>query len=387
MLKKSIFLILVFILGFLNFNFVFAQSGKTEIHFFYSETCPHCSKEKEFLKELKLKYPEIEIKKYEIISKKLIPNLENQEILEGFYKEYQVPKQEWGRVPATFTSDRYFIGFNEQIGREIENCLKECLGQETKTSEKIKLPFLGEIDISKMSLPLLTIIIAGLDGFNPCAMWILLVLIALLINTHSRKRMLLVGGVFIFTSGIVYFLILSAWLNLFLAMKYVGLIRILIGMVALGTGIWQIQRFIRYKKGVCPVINSKSFQGKIKNILIKQAEKIIVSSLTLGIVGGIIFLAFSVNLIEFFCSAGLPAIYTKILSLSSLDNLTYYLYLLLYTFIFMLDDLIIFSLAIFAVSRIGFSEKYNYWATLIGGLLMLVLGILLIFKPEFLMFG
>ena len=119
----------------------------------------------------------------------------------------------------------------------------------------------------------------------------------------------------------------------------------------------------------------------------ERAEKIAASPITLAMIGGLIILALGVNLVEFFCSAGLPAIYTRILALNPISTLSYYFYLLLYTFIFMLDDLIVFSLAVITLSRIGFTEKYNYWSTLIGGLLILALGILLIFKPELLMFA
>jgi hypothetical protein len=218
-------------------------------------------------------------------------------------------------------------------------------------------------------------------------MWILLFLIVLLINTRSRKRMILIGGTFILASGIVYFLILSAWLNLFLAISYINLTRIIIGIFALGVGIWQIRNFIKFRPGVCKVTDGKSGLGdKIKNGLKNRAERLVSSSLTLGILGGIIILALGVNLIEFFCSAGLPATFTRILALNQLSALNYYLYILLYTFVFMLDDLIIFSLAAITFSRIGFTEKYNYWATLIGGLIILTLGILLLFKPEILMF-
>ena len=160
-----------------------------------------------------------------------------------------------------------------------------------------------------------------------------------------------------------------------------------IGIFALGVGIWQIKTFIGYK-GVCPVTEGSTKLGdRIRNGLKIRAEKMAISPFTLGILGGVILLALGVNLVEFFCSAGLPAIYTRILTLSQISTLSYYLYLLLYTFIFMLDDLIVFSLAVITLSRIGFTEKYNYWATLIGGLLIFVLGILLIFKPELLMFG
>lgn len=373
--------IIIFLSSVIKADFSLAQQ-KVEINFFYSAICPYCEKEKEFLKELKEKYPEIEIKEYEVIS-----NPENKEILNQFYEKYQVPEKDKGWVPITFTPDKYFIGFNQQIAEDIESCIKECLIGEKPAPQKIKIPVFGEIDISKMSLPALTVTLGALDGLNPCAMWILLFLIALLINTRSRKRMWLVGGTFILASGIVYYLILSAWLNLFLAISYVNLTRILIGAFALVVGVWQIKTFIGYR-GVCPVTDgSTKFGDRIRNGLRDQAEKLALSPLTFGILIGVIILALGVNLVEFFCSAGLPAIYTRVLTLSQISTLSYYLYLLLYTFVFMLDDLIIFSLAVITLSRIGFTAKYNYWATLFGGLLIFALGILLIFKPELLMFG
>jgi len=383
MMRKLTFIFIAFLFLFGSFNFAFSQTEKAQIDFFYSAICPHCAKEHEFLKELKNKYPEIEIKEYEVIS-----NQENQKILQDFYEKYKVPAGERGWVPVTFTPTKYFIGFNEQIGAELESCIRECLGEGTGVPQKIKIPIFGEIDISKMSLPVLTVTLGAMDGLNPCAMWILLFLIALLINTRSRKRMWLIGGTFIAASGIVYYLILTAWLNLFLAIAYVNLTRILIGVFALGVGIWQIKNFITFRPGVCKVTDGKaSLQDRIKNGLKNHAEKLALSPFTLGILGGVIVLAFGINLVEFFCSAGLPATFTRILALNPLSTFSYYFYLFLYTFVFMLDDLIVFSLAVITLSRISLTEKYNYWSTLIGGLLIFVLGILLIFKPELLMFG
>ena len=382
-LKKSVILFLtIFLLGSFSFGKIsLAQEKSVEIYFFNSAICPVCAKEKDFLKDLRNKYSEIEIKEYEVFY-----HPENKKILNDLYEKYQVPERERGWVPVTFTPTKYFVGFNEQIAQDIENCIKECLVGEKPTPSKIKIPIFGEIDISKMSLFTLTVIFGALDGLNPCAMWVLIFLITLLINTRSRKRMWLVGGIFILASGIVYYLILSAWLNLFLAISYVNLTRILIGVLALGVGFWQIKNFITYHPGVCKVLGlSSRIEKSLK--LQERAEKIATSPLTFGIIGGLIILALGVNLIEFFCSSGFPAIYTRILSLNPISKLSYYLYLLLYTFVFMLDDLIIFSLAIITLSKIGFTEKYNYWATLIGGLLILTLGILLIFKPELLMFG
>jgi len=387
-MKKFFLFVLFFVLVIFPLisgkNSVLAEN-KLEINFFWGDGCPHCAKEKIFLDKLENKYPQIEIKRHEVYK-----NPENQKLLQEFAKKYNV--QQLG-VPLTFIQDRYFLGYRDDqtSGKEMENYLEEILekGKETRGNEKVKLPIFGEISLNKLSLPVLAITLGAVDGFNPCAMWILLFLIALLIPTRSRKRLILIGGTFILASGIVYFLILSAWLNLFLAVSYVNLTRILIGVFALAAGVWQIKNFLFSNPAVCRVLGlePKGIKGRMERGLKSHAEKIVASPITLAMIAGLIILALGVNLLEFFCSAGLPATFTRILALNQLSNPSYYLYLLFYTIIFMLDDLIIFSLAVITLNKIGFTEKYNYWATLIGGLLILILGLLLIFKPQFLMFG
>lgn len=414
---KKIFWILIiitFLFSATKTDFSLAQVNQYTLYFFYGATCPHCKKAEKFLEDLKTRYPQVQIKSYEVFG-----NKENADLLLKLFEACDEAKQV--RVPAIFIGEEVIIGYwsDETTGFQIEKAVRDCLEQEcidplkklgecdtcecegevcecdicecelpeTDASQIIQLPLIGKIDLSKMSLPALTITLAALDGLNPCAMWILLFLIALLLNTRSRKRMWLIGGTFIAASGLVYFLLLSAWLNLFLAISYVSLTRVLIGVLALGMGAWQIKTFISYK-GTCPIIDGSSkFKDKIKNGLKNHTEKLALSPFTFGILGGIVVLAIGVNVLEFFCSAGLPAIYTQILALSQLGKLSHYFYLLLYTFIFMLDDLIVLSLAVITLSRIGFTERYNYWSTLIGGLLIFALGILLIFRPEFLMFG
>ncbi len=399
--KKLKNFLVVFLFLFILFNAspVFSQEEETVLYFFYGTGCPHCAQEKTFLEKLEEKYPQLKIQSYEVFG-----NKENAELLSKLFEICGESGQI--RVPATFIGDKVIIGYlSEEItGIQIENILKECLEngcqdslerleqcecqkEEEKKDQFIHFPVIGLINLSKMSLPVLTITLGALDGLNPCAMWVLLFLIVLLLNTRSRKRMLLIGGTFIITSGIVYYLLLSAWLNLFLAISYVTLTRTIIGVFALGLGVFQIRNFIKFRPGVCKVTDNKGLGDKIKNSFKNRIQKLVGSPLTFGILIGIVILAFGVNLVEFFCSAGLPAIYTRILTLSNLSPLSYYLYLLLYAFIFMLDDLILFLIAFITLSKIGFTEKYNYWATLIGGLLIFILGVLLIFKPEFLMFG
>lgn len=386
----------LFFLTFLA-GFVSAQE-KLELIYFWGDGCPHCAKESKFLEQIAEKYPDLEITKYEVWY-----DSKNQELFKKTAKELGITQL---GVPLTIVGDKYFVGYgdDETTGKQIEDYIQSVLEgpsfakvfdpevsdrRASEGEEKIKIPFLGEINLSSLSLPALAVVLGAIDGFNPCAMWILLFLIALLINVRSRKKLLLIGGTFIFTSGVVYFLILSAWLNLFLAISYVSLTRTLIGLFALGFGVWQIKEFITYNPGVCKVLglNPKGFKEKLEEGLKSKAEKLVSSPLTWALLGGIIILAIGVNLIELFCSAGIPAVFTRILALNQLSGVSHYFYLLLYTFVFMLDDIIVFSLAIITLRKIGFTEKYNYWATLIGGLLILILGILLIFKPSLLMFG
>lgn len=377
-MKKLIFLFLTLVFLFGNACFVFAQTEKIEIDFFYSAICSHCAKEKEFLQTLKEKYPEIEIKEYEVVY-----HPENQKILQEFQEKYKVPDNEKAYVPVTFTPTKYFVGFNDQIAKEIENCLKECLGVGTISSQKIKIPIFGEIDISKTSLITLTAILGTLDGFNPCAMWVLIVLISLLLTLKSRKKIALVGGTFILAEGFLYFLFMSAWLRAFLFIGHISLTRILIGVFGIVFGIWRIRDFITWKPGVCKVVDHSKSQEKI----LERIKNLLKPTVVPVTILGVIVLAFSVNLVEFFCSAGFPVMYTKILSSQGIGAVQYYLYLFLYDIFYMLDDFIVFGFAFFTMNRFGFSDKYNKYSTLVAGILILILGILLIFKPELLMFG
>ena len=102
---------------------------------------------------------------------------------------------------------------------------------------------------------------------------------------------------------------------------------------------------------------------------------------------GIIALAVAVNLVELLCSAGLPVVFTQILALNNLPTWQYYAYLILYIFIFILDDLIVFILAMLTLKMTGLGNKYARYSHLIGGAVMVIVGLLLIFKPEWLMFG
>ena len=203
----------------------------------------------------------------------------------------------------------------------------------------------------------------------------------MLLAAKSRKKIALVGGIFIAVEGLLYFLFMAAWLNALLFMSFVSWTRILIGVFGIAFGIWRIRDFITWKPGVCKVVDEKS-EGKI----LQKMKNILKPSALPATIFGVVVLAIGVNLIEFFCSAGFPVIYTRILSAQGIDTIQYYLYLAFYNLFYMLDDLIVFGVAFFTLSRFNFSEKYNRYSTLVAGVLILILGALLIFKPELLVF-
>jgi hypothetical protein len=306
-------------------------------------------------------------------------------------------------VPLTVIGDDYFIGYlsDETTGEAIKTAINnpnnaqidlvaDLVNSDFSSSaddnfhlpQTLKVPLLGEIDLKAISLPILTLIVGLLDGFNPCAMWTLLFLINLLLGMKDRRRMWLLGSAFIAASALVYFLFLSAWLNLFLFIGFVSWARIIIGLVALGSGSYYLYDYWTNKSGTCQVTKSKKRQKIFAEIKTIAQDKRLIFALL-----GIIILAFVVNLVELACSAGLPAIYTQILSLSHLPTWQYYSYLVLYVFIFMLDDLVVFFVAMTTLKMVGLSGKYSRISHLIGGLLMIIIGLLLFFKPEALMFG
>jgi thiol-disulfide isomerase/thioredoxin len=392
---------------------VFAQEQNLQaedtvnIYFFWGQGCPHCEKEKVFLKELEEKYPEVKVNDYEVWT-----NRGNLELMKEFGKRLDVDVR---GVPFTVVGEHYVIGWlsAEYTGKEIEEAVdcslnkgcpdlgeeiigekKEVKGEKEEKEEEEKnkgavgipdtmtLPIVGEIETKNFSLPLLTIVLGVLDGFNPCAMWTLVFLISLLLGLKDRKRMWILGIVFIVTSAFVYFLFMAAWLNFILFIGMVTWIRIAIGLVALIGGGYNLREYIVNKDGKCKVTNTEKRQKvfqKLKDITHRKSFWLAV--------GGIILLAFAVNLVEAICSAGLPAVYTQILSLNDLTKVQYYLYIFLYIFFFMLDDLIIFFIAMSTLRMTGATNKYAKWSNLIGGILMALIGLILIFKPELLMFG
>ena len=253
-------------------------------------------------------------------------------------------------------------------------------------SKEINIPVLGKVDAKKVSISLSAIVIGLVDGFNPCAMWILIFLISMLLGMKNKKRMWTLGITFLVSSALVYFLFLISWLNLAVFLNKIAYIRVAISMVAIIFGTYNILKFIssvfNKKDDGCEVVNSKNRKKIIKSINKIVKEKSFILALL-----GIVLLAISVNIIELLCSLGLPVMFSEILAINNISKTWQILYSLLYVFFFLIDDIVIFVVAMKTLQIKAISNKFGKYSHLIGGIIMLVIGLLMVTKPEWLMFN
>jgi glutaredoxin len=368
---------------------VFQPSEETLVaHVFHSPACPHCRKELAFLRELNRTYPRLQLILHNIDIR------EELELLVAFMEKRGVPTDQIA-TPTLFIGDRHLIGFHEPetTGARIEAWIKDEFNrldqgirgsttgslqpERDPVSRTISLPLVGEVSPFEMSLPALAITLGVIDGFNPCAMWVLVYLISLIVGLKDRTRIYTLIGTFLLASGVLYFLFMTAWLNAFLYLGYIRPLTILIGLAAIYLGALSIEDFIR--SGGRIVCEVGDLEDRQKTRL--KIRELVSSPLTWTSFAGIVALAFAVNSIEFICSSAMPALFTHVLSVADLPALSHYLYILLYVLFFMLDDLVIFLAAAFAVERFA-GEKYAGFCKLAGGGVMIGLGVLLTFYPD-----
>ena len=400
-MKKILKLLLVVFIFFISINV--SAKDKIKLYFFYGDGCPHCAEEESSLLPEIEDDSDVEIIKYEVWYNKDNSKLLNK-VMEAFDSR--------GGVPFNVIGDTTIIGYSEAnknkilraidyyknnpdkyndtvelIKNDKEVDIDDSFTKEEKESDDkatINVPIIGEFNVKNISLTSAAILIGLVDGFNPCAMWVLLFLLTTLIGLKNKKRMVLLGSIFLLTSGLVYFIIMFSWLNIVVSVTTSIIFRFLIGIFAIGAGIYNLYNFNKERKkdDGCVVVNKKERKSILTRIKKFTKEK----SLILAILG-IITLAISVNIVELLCSAGLPLVFSELLAINNITGLKAILYDLIYVFFFMLDDFIIFIIAIKTMDVVGISTKYNKYSHLIGGIIMLLLGLLLIFKPGWLMFN
>ena len=407
-MKRSLKILFLVICLFSFCNVVNAVSKKNlvNIYLFHSYTCKHCKEEIKLLDELEKEYDNIKVYKYEVNEN------ENGELLKNIS---EIMGSKVTGTPYTIIGNKVFSGYDYENSKgrfkgAIEYYSK--YGYEDKVGEyissiplpsyevkdtdpdvdeyisnyisyKVKLPLIGEVKLKNLTLPLITVVIGLADGFNPCAMWVLLFLISMLIGMKDKKRMWILGSTFLLISALIYLIFMMSWLNLANLLISVVWVRVIVAIVSLVGGIINLKGYIKHRKvSGCDVVDDKK-----RNKIITRIKKFTTEKNFWLAILGVIVLAISVNVVELACSAGLPVMFIEILSLNNLTAIEEIIYIVLYMLFFLLDDFVVFVIAMTTLSLTGVSSKYGNLSKLIGGILMLFIGLLLMFKPEWIMFN
>ena len=362
----KILLIAIF-LGALVFPSLAVASETPTLHFFWMEGCPFCEQQKIFLQELKEEYPTLQVRDYSI------PDSINEQILQEMIDLHPEAKRYLGIVPITFLGDNFFIGFNSEIGQQIRSQVAFYHGETTVISEPenrtVNVPLIGVINIENWSLGALAVIIGAVDGFNVCSLGALILILSLVLTFKSRKLTLILGGSFILITVLVYGVLMFAWHQLFLVFSpYLFLMRIIIGTTALLGGLYLARQFFRLRKRG-PVCESQ--ENKIIRIATRKLEIAFQNKKgPLSLLIAIVLFALVITIVEFPCTAVFPLIFTGILAGANLSALAALPYILIYLFVYMLDELAIFLVAVLTRNIWIASPKFMNILNVIGAILL-----------------
>ena len=378
-------------------------AGEVEItlHFFYSETCPYCADAQRFLPGLGLSRPWLKVESYEITQSQ-----ENRALFADFALALD---EEVLGVPAFFICGQMIVGFDEVSGTgamlaDVADYCHELLSQdlpgagaqaETSAPQvaapeatvpevavpevpapEVALPLFGSLDATQLSLPVLTLVLGGVDAFNPCAFFVLLFLLSLLVHAHSRRRMLLIGGIFVVFSGLLYFLFMAAWLHLFLVLEGIRAVTLVAGFVACALAVVNVKDF--FLAGRVPSLAIP--EGRKAGLFARMRGLLAADSLP-ALLTGTVVLALAANTYELLCSSGFPLVYTRALTLNDLSTAGYYLYLAFYNLVYVLPLLVIVGVFTFTLGSRKLSDSEGRVLKLLSGLMMLGLGLVLILAP------
>jgi hypothetical protein len=355
--------------------------GKPEVqlYFFWSLTCPHCTEAHPHVAAIPQARPWVKLHALE-----LSRSPEN-------VRRYRAMAKQLGQqavsVPALLFCGEMHVGWADDattgalIRQRLDDCRARAMGEAPATStpldDTVRLPLLGAIDPASLSLPALTLVLAGLDAFNPCAFFVLLFLLSMLVHQRSRKRMLLIGGVFVLVSGLMYFAFMAAWLNVFQLFGHLAWVTLAAGALAVFVGAVNVKDFFLFERGL-----TLSIPESKKPDIFRRARTILAAENLPAMLAATIFLAIAANFYELLCTAGFPMVYTRLLTLADLSAAARYGFLAAYNLVYVLPLALI---VIFFARTLGarkLTEREGRLLKLMSGVMMLELGAVLLLAPE-----
>jgi hypothetical protein len=363
-----------------------------QLEFYTRRGCSRCSKAKDWLPGFMAGYPG-----FETVILDVTADADARVTLADLVRRHRTPA---ASVPVFHFCDRLVVGFDRpesmapRFARILEPWTRPCrqaIGEEGdarsedavivggEDEEAIDVPWFGRLDAGRLGMPAFTLAIGLVDGFNPCAMWVLLLLLSILVNLRDRTKILAIAGTFVLVSGLAYFAFMAAWLNVF---QWIGMLRpvqITLGLLAVGIGLVHVKDFFAFKRGL-----SLSIPEAAKPGIYARIRRIVNAENLPAAVAGALVLAVLVNMVELLCTAGLPALYTSILTQRDYSAAARYGYLGLYILAYMFDDALMVAAVVASLSRFKLQETGGRWLKLVSGGVILVLGLAMLLRPEWL---
>ena len=343
-----------------------------QLHVYVREGCPHCAEAKRFLAGLAESRPELQV---------VLREVDRDPAARDALVAISEAVGAWPPgVPTFVYGARVLVGFDdaEHVGAELLRLLDEAAPR--APPDAVESSLFGTLEASEIGLPLFTLALGLLDGFNPCAMWVLLFLLSLLVRLKDRRRMAMVAGTFVLASGAVYYAFMAAWLNVFLFVGMSEALRIGLAVLAMLIGFINVKDFFAFRRGV-----SLSIPESAKPGIYARARSILKAESLPASLAAVAVLAVVVNFVELLCTAGLPAIYTAVLTQHELTPLAHYGYLGLYILAYIADDALMVGTAVLALGSGKLDERSGRRLKLLSGAVMLALGLVMLLRPQWLM--
>ncbi len=337
------------------------------LEMFSREGCPHCAEARGFLRQLAAREPNLEI---EIRDVEREP--EAAERLRQLGREHGVATL---GVPTFHLCGRFTVGFSDAAttGALLEAWIR---GVDDVAPDSVTVPILGSVSWERLGLPLFTVVLGLVDGFNPCAIWVLLFLLSVLVNVRDRQRVVVVAATFVIVSGVAYYAFMAAWLSIFILVGMSRWVQIVLAILAIGVGCIHVKDFLAWGKGP-----SLSIPDSVKPHIYSRVRGIVNAESLPAALGGAIVLAVLVNVVEILCTAGIPAVYTRVLTLQDLPIWEYHAYLVLYNLAYVFDDSLLVIVVVVTMRKRKLQEGEGRWLKLVSGAVVLILGLLLLFAP------
>jgi len=357
--------------------FAAVAANETTLEVFTSPGCPACEAARPFLDELRRDYPQLTIREFDLYDRAQLQRLLALARARG---------KELVAAPSFHLDGHLWLGDSAAARAAIRAELDARFGAPAAPTgagpPAVTIPGLGSRSPEELSLPLLTVVLGLLDSINPCAFFVLLFILSLLIHARSRRTMLLVGGLFVLCSGVVYFLFMAAWLNLFLLFGQLPLLTVGAGVLALVVAGFNIKDFFWFKRG--PTL---SLPDDATSRLSRRVRQLLATSRLPTLAAGTVALALVANSYELLCTAGFPMVYTRALTLHQLPAWSHYGYLVLYNLIYVLPLLAIVAAFVFTLGSHKLSEWQGRLLKLFSGCIMLEMGLILLIQPAWLTRG